>query len=182
MPEAQKTQTQAQTQEVQAQVQETQAEILIHPISTEIAADFLVVPGLQAYFDSPRWRPIVLRDKIVYIWPDDDVAEALLVPSRPVFRLFYITRTSRKPLLFLVEPGIPGGRATNLFKEPLVFDNYYVNEFIAAFVYFQGDLKKIAYCGRGGHGICITCKRDIYFDICFDETTLKVTVTPLEQP
>ena len=173
MPQTQT--SQAQTQEVQTQTQTIQ----VYPIPIEIidAANW-VVPGLQAVFNSPHWRPVVLKDKIVYIWPGED-AEALLVPGTPVYRLFYITRTSERVLLFLVEPQVPGNRIANLYKKPLIFDNYYVNEFIALFIAYKGDLKEIALkCNSHGNGSCVTCEGR---DIClYDIVT--VTITPVQDP
>ncbi|HID05278.1 MAG TPA: hypothetical protein EYP20_05685, partial [Aigarchaeota archaeon] len=148
-------QPQAQTQkQTQTPPQQT---IQIHPIADAVTdAIGWSIPGLQAYFNSPYWRPVLLKDAVVYVWPDNDANtaayEALLVPSRPLFRLFYITRSTGRILLFLVEPQIPGGRIGNIYKKPLVFDNYYLSEFIALFVAFRGDLKRIVECGVGGHG------------------------------
>ena len=137
------------------------------------------IPGLQAFFDSPNWWPVLLRDAVVYIWPSNDYAEALLVPDKPKAKLFYVTRRSERVLLFLVDPQVPGGRISNVYKEPLIFDRYWLFEFIALFVAFKGDLKRIVTeCSSHGNGTCVKCGN---VDICYDDRSLTVTITPVTQ-
>jgi len=168
----------------QAQQAQTQT-IQIYPVAHEVLSEW-TIPALQAYYNSPNWQPVVLRDAIVYVWPMG-IAEALVVPSNPVTgaksKLYYITRRSRKILLFLVDTHIPGGRSSNLYNPPVILDQFFLHQFIAAFLFsavfdLVDNIEKIsAYCSPTS-GDAVACKKDgDIFYVSYCEHELRVIIT-----
>ena len=125
----------------------------------------------------------MLRDAVVYVWPLTGV-EAVVVPGNPVTgeksRLYYVTRRTRKILLFLVDTQIPGGRFQNLFKTPLILDHFMLHQFVAAFLFtsvfdITDQVEMISvYCSPTS-GSAVVCRKDSdIYTVEYREHELKV--------
>lgn len=88
--------------------------ITVYPIPININLvdnnDKIVLPAIQAFYNSPNWQPVPTKDGVIYIW---NSGEAVYDPETK--QLFVVTRTGKKLLLFRGVQGIPGGRLNNVF-------------------------------------------------------------------
>jgi len=76
----------------------------------------MIFPPLQAYRDSPNWRPVLTVDGVIYVW---NSSEATVIPRcGRTWILMWRSRESKRILATFVNPRIPGNRHSNVFRSP----------------------------------------------------------------
>ncbi len=84
----------------------------------------IICPPLQAFYNSPYWKPVMISDNVIFLWPDVSEVEAVYPINFGVWKSALLFRSRRRSLIYATpvsERRIPG-RKSNMTKEFEIID------------------------------------------------------------
>lgn len=100
----------------------------------------IICPPLQAFYNSPYWKPVMTADNVIFLWPDVSEVEAVYPINFGVWESALLFRSRRRSLIYAtpVERRIPG-KNNNVTKE---FEIIEANTLTAALaIVLTGDIE-----------------------------------------
>ncbi len=101
----------------------------------------IICPPLQAFYNSPYWKPVMTLDNVIFVYPDTGEIEAVYPINFAIWKNALLFRSRRRSLIYVTqvpEKRIPG-KNNNITKE---FEIIEANTLTAALaIVLTGDIE-----------------------------------------